>query len=213
MKKILKLTFALGCACACAGSMLFYANEQTAPIIAQKALTQKLEVFRKILPEFDNQLLDEKLTVENVTFYVAKKDQNVVGVAAETTTKGYGGDMTVLMSINTKGQIDWIQVLSHSETPGIGTRVTDRVRKKTIFDFFRKNKNQDENRIPNSYLDQYNGKELNDQIKVDAVGGATITSRGIAEAVKQIANLFQIYGKKLLKNSATAAQQGTPANE
>lgn len=213
MKKILKLTFALGCACACAGSMLFYANEQTAPIIAQKESKQKLEIFRKILPEFDNQLLDEKLTVENVTFYVAKKDQKVVGIAAETSAKGYGGDMKILMSITTKGQIDWIQILSHSETPGIGTRVTDRVRKKTIFDFFRKNKKQDENRIPNAHLDQYNGKELNDQIKVDAVGGATITSRGVAAAVKQIADLFQIYGKKLLADSSASSKQGTNTDE
>lgn len=197
MKKILNLTLSLGCVCAISGSLLFYANEKTAPVVEQKQIQQKLEAFRKVLPEFDNDLIQDKIEIDDVTFYPAKKDNQLVAIAGEASAKGYGGEIKVMVKIDLDGKIGLIQVLSHNETPGIGTKVTDRIRKKSFFDFFKK-KNNDQKLIPNEYLDSYNGKVLARNIKVDAVSGATISSRGVLSAVKKIGEVFQENQEKLL---------------
>lgn len=82
-------------------------------------------------------------------------------------SSGFGGDITMLVSIDLKAYIVGVSVVSHSETPGLGSRAAE-----------------------SSFLDLFKGKTLSDN--VDSISGATISSTavkaGISAAQKMLAD-------------------------
>ena len=89
-----------------------------------------------------------------------------VGYAFMTDGKGYGGKIGILMGLETNRTLRGIRVISHQETPGLGAKITD-----------------------TGFLDQFAGL-IPDQLAlardggaVDAITGATISSRAVAEGV------------------------------
>ena len=74
----------------------------------------------------------------------------------EVETKGYGGTMAIVIALR-NGEILGVRVLRHSETPGFA-------------DVLR----------PTEWIDQFAHSEIQD---IDAVSGATITTRAVLRAV------------------------------
>lgn len=90
----------------------------------------------------------------------------VVGYAFMTNGKGYGGKIGILVGLETHRALRGIRVISHQETPGLGSKITN-----------------------GDFLDQFAGL-VPDQLAlardggaIDAITGATISSRAIAEGV------------------------------
>ena len=99
------------------------------PIALSKA-AQKTAALAQVLPEFDNDPDAEKQTLDMegipVTIYHAKKGNETVGYAVETATKqGFSGDIHLMVGFLPDGKIHNIQVLQHSETPGLGSKIAD----------------------------------------------------------------------------------------
>jgi electron transport complex protein RnfG len=94
----------------------------------------------------------------------------LIGYLTVSRYRGYGGDVQVMAAFAPDGKITQIKVLPNEETPGLGKKVEKR-----------------------DFLEQYIGldpaKELSvkpsDSGKyiIDAVSGATISSRAVTEAV------------------------------
>ena len=78
------------------------------------------------------------------------------------STKGYGGEIKLICGIKADGTIEQTKTLSHSETSGIGSKVVD-------------------NESP--YRSQYEGKTVDKLDGVDAVTGATISSKAYKKAI------------------------------
>ena len=95
----------------------------------EKSMVQaKVDSLKAVLPEFDNNPLDEKqvVTLDGGDFiiYPARKDGKVVGVAVESFTMlGYGGKIVIMVGFLPSGEIKNIAVLEHKETPGLGTKI------------------------------------------------------------------------------------------
>jgi electron transport complex protein RnfG len=93
---------------------------------------------------------------------------SVDGVALTAQVKSYGGKLQAIVGISENGQVTGVKVLSHSDTPGLGTQP-----------------------MKADYLKQYIGltelkaDHINDDSSVDAVTGATISSNAIYHAVQQ----------------------------
>ena len=153
------------------------------------------ESLKMILPVFEK---TEESAIKSpdgvpVKLYTAfAKDGTLVGYAAETSAKGFGGDITGLVSFETDGTIRTVIIKSgHSETPGIGTKVTDRAVKRTISDVIHGVKPDTSKLQPNAVLDSYSGvmpgKEKwtkdTDKDKVHFVSGATYSSNGVRDLV------------------------------
>ncbi len=108
----------------------------------------------------------EKVTYEELGNEVYRISQNgeTVGYCVQTVTAGFGGDMTLMVGFRDDADypIAGVQILSHSETPGLGAKANDA-----------------------SYLSQYNGKsgELALHDDIDAISGATISSRAVLSGV------------------------------
>ncbi|MDI6757577.1 MAG: FMN-binding protein [Endomicrobiia bacterium] len=125
-------------------------------LILQREALPTAESFRGSAPEADVNIgLDAKGAV--------------VGKTATASARGYGGDVALIVGVDLKGTVVSVKALSHKETPGLGTKA-----------------------LTPEYLSQYAGKKA-DKIKLkkddpsvgalDAVTGATITSRAVSAAV------------------------------
>lgn len=219
MKKIIKLTIFLGIVSTIAALLLFKANEVTKDKIAQVEKEQTIAAMGSVLPEFDNQPVDDSFCFDGVTFYLAKKSDKVVAIAAKCSCfKGFGGEVEVLVGLHPNGDFRAVVVTKNNETPGLGTNVTDRKTKKTIFNIFKKSK--PEKLPPNKFLDQFtdghqlstvkNVKDTPVKVKKDDAtspvvewSSATVTSRAVLEAVSQISNAFKTNKQDILSIKGT----------
>lgn len=109
---------------------------------------------------------------QNVKIAYEKSVQEVLpqgtvgGKAIKVAPRGYSGPIEILVGIDGKGKIVGIKVLSQRETPGLGANVSSP-----------------------KFLKQFIGKNAQDPIEpkkdIDAITGATITSRAACQGVKE----------------------------
>ena len=222
MKELLKLSLTLGAVGTVAAAVRAYADTATKPARERKALEQRQQALQRVLPPFSNQPAQDVVAVgdapREVKFYRARRDGEITAVAAETaSSRGYGGNLNVLIGFKTDGSIRAVMVTDHSETPGLGTKATDRADKKTLWEALSgmgngktENKsNESEALPPNPYLDQYEKytaskapfKVKKDGGRIDAVSGATVSSRAVAHAVTKASMAFTKNKERILGKS------------
>lgn len=151
--------------------------------IANNQKEKMQNALQEVLPEFDNDIAEDTKTVETedgktLTFYLAKKEGELVGVAIETyTLQGYSGLIKLMVGFLPDGSIKNISVLQHAETPGLGDKM---------------------DKSKHDWSIQYNGKnpaEFDLRVKkdggdVDAITAATISSRAYSDAVQRAYDAF-----------------------
>lgn len=155
----LKPVLALTLACIVWGLILGYVHQVTKPKIEEAERREKEAMLGEIFPgcSFEE---------EDGVFYCFQNGQ-LVGRAVEVEAKGYGGRMKVLVGINLDNTVRGVRVLSHNETKGIGSRVTE--------PWFL-------SQFENLTIEQLFFKP---QGEIEAITGATISSRAILEAVRE----------------------------
>lgn len=180
-----------------------------API--KTAMQQKTNAaLSQVLPAFDNQPAQETVTFGAVKFYTARQNGRITGFAGEAVSpKGYAGDVTVLAGLLPDGTVTTVLVTKQNETPGLGTVVCERKREKTLSGLLAGRK--ETGLPPNKILDQFSGMKAEagqapwsvkkDGGTLDAVTGATISSRAVADGVFTIAKSFTENRTLLLKET------------
>jgi electron transport complex, RnfABCDGE type, G subunit len=158
-----------------AGGLLGYVNDLTQEPIAQanaKALSSAIET---VVPGFDNNPAADPETVDlngnTYKVYKATKDGEFIGAAVESSANGFGGKLTVLVGFDKDGNIIDYSLLSHSETPGLGSKSAEWFKKGNKGDITGMNPGE---------------KPLvvtKDGGQVDAITASTITSRAFLKAV------------------------------
>lgn len=108
----------------------------------------------------------EKLTD---TIYECKASGEAIGYCVTVEENGFGGKIKMIVGLTAENKVEGIEVLEHSETPGLGA-------KSTSAEF----KNQF--RGKNAELSVVKGK-TDSEDEVSAITGATITSRAVANGV------------------------------
>ena len=122
---------------------------------------------------------EQKTYQDDFTYTVAIKDGSVVGYIFETSKKGYGDQVSVMTAVNPDGTVKAIEILDVSgETPGLGQNA-----KKEEFYSQYAGKGADVDLVKNGADEKKN--------QVDAVTGATITSRAVTGAVNEALEQFQ----------------------
>lgn len=208
MKEIIKLSLALGLVCTVAATALAYAYSGTAQAIEETRIKQQSASLGKVLPGFDNSPLQDKVVAGDTTFYRARNGNGpATAVAGEAEAKGFGGPVKILVGINPDGGVRKVLVTGHSETPGLGTQVTDRQAQMTIFELMKGGKkNVDATSVPpNDFLDQFEDFSFDGDIEfsiggtVTPISGATISSKAVTQAVKKVAADFAGNKETILK--------------
>lgn len=169
--EIINPTAVLGIICIVVTLALSSANLLTADKIEKLAEQTEKESMSKVLAgEYTE--VTENFDGTEVTYYKAEKDGETVGYIFTVDTKGYGGTISVMTGINVDGTVANVEILSaDDETPGLGQNVT----KEKFYSQF--------SGLKNGISVKRSGTANRDNNEIDAVTGATISSKAVTTAV------------------------------
>ena len=152
----------------------------------------------QVLPEgyADNDLLKDtmKIVAEDgkpVTVYRARKAGAVTGAVFQVASRGYAGDIAVLIGVDRQGRMLGARVVKHIETPGLGDKI-EIAKAKWIRDFEGKALGDPP---PEKWAVKKDGGVF------DQFAGATITPRAVVKAVKGGLEFFAAHRDEILKGS------------
>jgi len=164
------------------GFSLGFVNDLTSGPKARARLERKIKALKLVLPAFTNNPVEQGITVksdqakDSVEIYPATENTELVGTAViGSSDKGFSGTVKLMVGFKPEGTINNIVVLEQKETPGLGTKMKD---DKFISQFRDKN--------PETFV----LKVKKDGGDVDALTGATISSRAFDEAVQTAYDAF-----------------------
>ena len=199
MRELIKMVVVLTVLSAFSGGLLASLRNGTQERIEYQQLKfvkgpALLEIFKGAS---NNPILDRfKLKDGDIerSFFVGKFDGKTDTVAFESSGKGFGGDIGLMVGVNLNtDKILGVGVTTMSETPGVGSRA------KTDPDF----------------VAQFKGRPLEQTFKVkadggqvDALSGATVTSRGVSAGLTEAGLIYKRLKPELekkLKNFSSKA--------
>jgi electron transport complex protein RnfG len=175
---VISLTLIAGAAALCL-ALVDKITEVPIALAKQAKLKSAIEV---VLPEFDRLDEPENREVDGgiLTFYRAYKSDELVGTAVATfSNRGFSGEIRLMVGFLPDGTIHNIDVLEHSETPGLGDKIEHK---------------------KSTWAQQFQGKHpatfklavKKDHGDVDAITAATITARAYCDAVQRAFNELKI---------------------
>ena len=150
------------------------------------------DAIRIVMPGFTNDPLKEKIRIKNTDVFVAKKGNEIIGYAVKTSAKGYIGPVWVLTGIKPDGTVVNTLPLKNKESVGYGSRL----------------------KTETSFTNQFKGKNIftplalkSDDGSIDAMSGATITSRAYLDAVNIAGSILSrdVLKKQIVADSAVKA--------
>lgn len=183
MREMIKMVVVLTILSTFSGGLLAALNNKTMPRIEDNILQfEKAPAVKKIFEGASNDPIKDRFTITegNTTysFFVGVFDGKANAIAFESIGKGgYGGDVGLMLGVNVENDtIVGIGVTTHQETPGLGSMA------KTDADFAGQFKEL-------SIADRFNVKK--DGGQVDALSGATLTSRAVCTALNNAGEIYQ----------------------
>lgn len=156
-------------------------------LASQKAVLAEAQEFKTekmIGPVLEKFLSFYPAADKNQEFFSGWKNKQVCGYIFTLTPQGYGGPVKMLVGVDKTGKIVGLKILEQKETPGLGSHILDENFKNT----------------GKSFLNQFFGKIIRDKIEpkqnIQAITGATISTRAICTGVKQALELWEIVSRK-----------------
>ncbi len=183
MKLGVKMVLVLMSIALVSGLLLSYTYEATKrDIIRNKEIEKEKAV--KIVIEGTERFTEKQIDAKNYLLSAYNKDGELIGYAMLTEGAGFQGPIKLMIGFDTSlSRITGIEVLENIETPGLGNRITEK--------WF---KEQFRGRLtPVGYV---KGKKPEDPHDIQAISGATISSRSV---VKIVNNAWELAKKELKK--------------
>ncbi len=197
MRDIIKMIVVLAVMAACGGALLAGVKSGTAAQIEYQQLKfVKGPAILEILEGCSNDPLVDRFKIKDGeverSFYVGVFDGKANAVAYESSGKGFGGDIGVMVGVKIEtDELLGMGVTTHSETPGLGSRAKD----------------------DPSFRAQFKGLSITEPFKVksdggqiDAVSGATITSQGVCQGVTDSADFYSKLKPQIVEQAKAFAQ-------
>jgi electron transport complex protein RnfG len=182
MREMIKMVIVLTLLSLFSGGVLAYLRNSTQERIDNQVLEfVKGPAVRTIFEGAGNNPIADRFTLKDGdvdrTFFVAVLDGEPRGVAFETSGKGYGGDVGLMVGIDVKdNKLLGVGVTTHGETPGMGAKA----------------------KTDPTFVSQFKGLDLEGPFKVtadggsiNAISGATITSRAVSAAATSAEDIYQ----------------------
>lgn len=140
--------------------ILFLSTTALSPIARENEAQELQSILSTLLPGGQS-FVQEEYTGEDEAISAVYKAEN--GYVIETVTAGYAGDITMLVGVHSDGTISGLVVRDMQETYGLGMNALSDV----------------------PFLSQFlwNGTSFTVGENVDALTGATVTSKAVAKAV------------------------------
>jgi len=176
---------------------LAFADKLTAGDIAAAQERDMQQSLTQVLPgKFDNNLLEDTLLLNGpngeVTVYRARRAGRVEAVVFKVSGTGYAGPIDCMMGVDRNGHITGVRVIKHKETPGLGDKI-EPAKGHWIYEF-------DDKYLGDPPAEKWAVKK--DGGVFDQFAGATITPRGVVNAVKGGLDFFDRQRSKMLDEVA-----------
>ena len=175
MKETIKLGVILLIITAVSAGVLAVSNNLTKDKIAQIEMEGSLGAITELFESADkfeeldqaelSAIIDSNPTV--VEIFEAYEGDDVTGYAIKTIAGGFGGDVVMVTGFSKDGSITGIRLLEHSETAGIGSRAGEP-----------------------EFTDLFIDKPADEEVVVEALSGATITSKAVILGVNNAREVF-----------------------
>lgn len=181
MNGIPRLVLVLTLITAGAGLILSLVEAVTREPIAEQRRLETLRALQAVLPASDNS--PDEDTVDLVIgkdkrgrdvlrkFFRGRKGEDFSGIAFQVIAPdGYSGNIAIMVGIDPEGTVSGIEILSHSETPGLGDKI--------VLPEFKNN-------FSGKNLDNADWRVKKDGGEFDQITGATISPRAVVGAVRK----------------------------
>lgn len=182
MRELIKMVIVLTVLSAFSGGLLAGLRISTAAQIENQQLKfVKGPAIKQILEGAANDPIVDRFKISDGdiehSFFVGKFNGKAKTVAFESFGKGYGGDVGLMVGVDLENdKIIGVGVTTHSETPGLGANAKD----------------------DPAFVSQFKGFTITDPAKVttdggkiNAMSGATITSRAVCSAATDAGKIYQ----------------------
>lgn len=174
MREILKMGLILLLITSVSGVVLGAVNSMTAGIIEERAIGEDIASMQVLVPEADNfsifdmEQIEEPGVVKEI--FEGLRSDEIVGYAIKARANGYGGPVEIMVGIDSSHTLNGVEVLSHSETPGLGDKITE-----------------------SSFREQFTGHPTTESLSVDTISSATVSSEAVIKGVEDAINLYENY--------------------
>lgn len=178
VRALLLPTLCLFVVCLVTSGLLALTNSMTEPKIQENLRLEAERLYRVVLPDAETfESTEVQMEGKTYTVQIGMQSGQPTGYVFETQMAGYGGPVVCLTGINAEGVVTGVQILSMTETAGLGM-----------------------NAAKPEFIDQYKGKkqplqvvkgEVKAESDIQAISGATITSNAVTQSVNQAMQLFQ----------------------
>ena len=144
-------------------ALLSWTNSITKDKIESQEEEQIQSMLGEMFPDMSRYAFEDDI-------YTVYSDETQLGYAFLALGKGYGGNINILVGLENETTIKGISIISQSETPGLGARVSE-----------------------SSFVNEFAGLSIGDVAlrqdggQVDAITGATISSGAVVDAVRATA--------------------------
>ncbi len=161
------------------GALLFGVSAATFPMYLGNRLEWHLQDMQTVLPGAEDFTKEPYVGEDGNIVSVHKADN---GYVIETESYGYAGNITVLVGVNNEGRVTGLVVRELSETVGLGANALHDT------DFLAQFLNKTGSfAVGAPGADAFSGatgeETTGEEIYVDAISGATVTSKAIARCV------------------------------
>ena len=192
MRDLIKMVVVLTAICAVSGLLLAFTNAATKTArelqLIKYVKGPSIEAVLRDLdsnPIYDNDPFQDFVTIDmgkdakgkpiEKKVFLAKKGGKLVAMAYDTgDAKGYKGPIEMMVAVDSEGKIIGMSMMSHKESPGFGA-----------------------NAEKPEFTDQFKAGILPSEVelsssggKIDAISGATVTSKAIVRALKKAVEIF-----------------------
>jgi len=161
MKEVLKYGLILSAICLIASGLLAGVYSFTKPQIDKQAQNEINEALTQVVPQA-NRFEPVQSTDEILYYRGYDKNNKLAGFVFKAQAKGYSSTIETLVGVSLQKKIIAIKVIAQNETPGLGSRVTEK-----------------------TFIQQFANKNVNELSNVSAISGATISSSAVIASVKE----------------------------
>lgn len=180
MKKILKLTVILFLVSAIVAGVLGVVNEVTKDRIEEQKQIKTAKAYAAVLPSEGYEELELDLSAYSNIDSISKATGGE-GYVVKTSFSGAQGNITMVVGVDNDYKCTGISIISHAETSGLGANAAST------------------SDVGVTWRAQFVGQDKNMAITkaggtIDALTGATITSRSVAEAAANAISVVESLG-------------------
>ena len=165
LKEILKMGAFLAAVAAIAAGILAATYTVTAPLIEENKVLEINQALKQIIVGADSFKKQDG-------YYIAKQKGREIAKVYSVAPVGYSGPIEMLVGVNDDGEVAGVKIIKITETPGLGLNATDP-----------------------KFLSQFKNKTskapLEPKKDIDAITGATITTKAVCDGVREALGKFK----------------------